>query len=98
MDTTKRYYLVCYDIHDPKRLRRVAKQMEGYGLRLQESVFRCRLSDRQLSRLKWEMQKIIDPSDEILYVRLCNTCVSHVSMQGPCSHDWPVRPALYEVV
>ena len=27
----RRCYLVCYDIRDPKRLRRVHKTMKGYG-------------------------------------------------------------------
>lgn len=98
MDTQKRYYLVCYDIHDPARLRRVAKHLQGYGHRLQESVFRCRLAERQLNRLKWELQKIIDESDELLYVRLCDTCVRHVTTQGTSRHEWPVEPPMHTIV
>ena len=40
-------YLVCYDIRDPKRLRRVHRCMRDWGLRLQYSVFYCRLNRRQ---------------------------------------------------
>ena len=32
-------YLVCYDVSNPKRLRRVAKVCEGSGYRRQLSVF-----------------------------------------------------------
>jgi len=32
-------YLVCYDISDEKRLRRVARVLEGMALRVQYSVF-----------------------------------------------------------
>jgi CRISPR-associated protein Cas2 len=32
-------YLVSYDISDPKRLRKVARSLEGFGVRLQYSVF-----------------------------------------------------------
>lgn len=40
-------YLVCYDISDPKRLRRVFKTMRGFGDHLQYSVFRCDLSPQE---------------------------------------------------
>ena len=38
-------YLVSYDISDPKRLRKVARSLEGFGVRLQYSVFECPLDD-----------------------------------------------------
>ena len=37
MDT----YLVAYDISNPKRLRKVARTCEDFGLRRQFSVFFC---------------------------------------------------------
>ncbi len=36
--TDVRWWLVSYDVHDPKRLRKCAKHVEGYGLRVQYSV------------------------------------------------------------
>lgn len=44
----RRRYLIAYDIADARRLRRVCKIMEGYGDRLQYSVF---ISDLSLSEL-----------------------------------------------
>ena len=43
--------LVTYDIADPRRLRRVAKVSEGFGRRVQKSVFECELDERGLNRL-----------------------------------------------
>jgi len=40
-------YIVCYDICDPRRLRRVHDKMLGFGDPLQYSVFECNLSRRQ---------------------------------------------------
>ena len=37
-------YIVAYDISDPKRWRKVFKAMNGYGARVQLSVFQCRMS------------------------------------------------------
>ena len=36
--------MVCYDIRDPDRLRRVHDKMEGFGVSLQYSVFACDLT------------------------------------------------------
>ncbi len=45
-------YLVSYDICDPKRLRRVAKILEGFGTRLQYSVFECPLDAMRFANSK----------------------------------------------
>ena len=37
-------YLICYDISDDKRLRKVFQTMRGYGDHLQYSVFECQLT------------------------------------------------------
>lgn len=64
-------YLIAYDIRDDRRLRRVCKLMEGYGTRLQYSVFLCDLSDRE--KLLWEAE-IVDimelAVDSVVYVRI----------------------------
>jgi len=44
-------YLVSYDISNPKRLRKVARSLEGFGVRLQYSVFECPLDDMRLAKL-----------------------------------------------
>jgi len=48
----RRRFLIAYDIAGPKRLRKVIKVMEGYGERLQYSVFLCDLSG--MERVAWE--------------------------------------------
>lgn len=66
------HHLVIYDIADPKRLRRVARLMEDYGVRLQESVFDCWLSPPQLARLQAKMLPLIDlGKDSVRYIPLC---------------------------
>ena len=64
-------YLVCYDVCDPKRLRRVAKTMESFGTRIQFSVFECPLDDLRLVRLRAELHDILHhEEDQILFVSL----------------------------
>ena len=39
--------LVAYDICEPKRLVRVARVCEDFGVRVQYSLFECRLDERE---------------------------------------------------
>ncbi len=72
------WYLVTYDIRDDRRLRQVAKLMEGHGERVQYSVFRCRLTATSLERLRWELAHIVAPEDNVLFIPLCNRCAGNV--------------------
>jgi len=69
MTTTQQVYLVSYDISNAKRLRRIAKIMEGYGHRLQYSVFESRLTDLKLEELKSEVKGVLNhDDDQVLFV------------------------------
>ena len=64
-------YLVCYDIADDKRLRRVFKTMRGWGDHLQFSVFECQLTSSDLVKLRAELDEIIHhDEDQVLFVLL----------------------------
>jgi CRISPR-associated protein Cas2 len=64
-------YLVCYDICDDKRLRKVFEVMRGYGDHLQYSVFECQLTPTDLVRLRAELAGIIHhQEDQVLFVDL----------------------------
>ncbi len=90
------WHLVTYDIHDEHRLRRVAKLMEGYGERLQLSVFRCRLTPRTQAELLWKLAQITEDVDSLLVVPLCNSCTGDVIQRGP-GREWAVEPPDYRV-
>jgi CRISPR-associated protein Cas2 len=53
----RRCYLVCYDIRNPKRLRRVHKVLKGYGEAWQFSVFFCVLKDIDRVRLQADLEQ-----------------------------------------
>ena len=64
-------YLVCYDICDDKRLRKVFKTCRNYGDHLQYSVFECDLNDAEMVRLERELAEIINHlEDQVLFVAL----------------------------
>lgn len=64
--------VVVYDIatdrpEDQRRLRAVAKVCEGFGVRVQDSVFECRLGDVDVERMKIELADVIDPDRDSIY-------------------------------
>lgn len=63
--------LVTYDVQTSavsgaKRLRKVAKKCEEYGVRVQNSVFECVVDATQLKKLQLDLEKIIDPDCDSL--------------------------------
>jgi CRISPR-associated protein Cas2 len=93
------WWLVCYDVRDDKRLRRTAKHMEGYGSRVQYSVFRCWLTPRQMERLRWELTELLKPEDDVIFIPLCARCqegirVTHAVTKRP---DWPQTPETFRI-
>lgn len=54
-------FLVSYDIACRRRRVRVARLLEGYGQRAQESVFELELREGQWARLCTQLSAAIDP-------------------------------------
>ena len=91
------WYLLCYDIRDPKRWRRCFKLLKGYGRSLQYSIFRCRLTRRQLERMRWELEKELEEEDSLLIVSLCAGCAERVIARNTKT-DWIEEPPRFRVV
>ena len=64
-------YLICYDICDDKRLKKVFKTIRRRGDHLQYSIFECQLSPSELLALREELRAIINYAhDQVLFVNL----------------------------
>jgi CRISPR-associated protein Cas2 len=64
-------YIVCYDVADPKRLRRVFKVCKDFGQHLQFSVFECDLTASE--KLLFEEKlgaEIKREEDQVLFIHL----------------------------
>lgn len=56
-------YLVAYDIEDDSERRRVSRVVAGFGLRVQKSVFECRLTRAGLGKLERKLLALeLDPA------------------------------------
>ena len=65
------WVLVTYDVNTGasagrRRLRKVAKICEGYGSRVQKSVFECSLSEVNYERMKLRLIDAISPGEDSL--------------------------------
>ncbi len=75
--------LIAYDITTPKRLRRVAKVCEDYGVRIEKSVFECDLNEPTFARFWEQLMREIDPDeDSLIAYRICKTCVRDIQSAG----------------
>lgn len=64
-------YLICYDICDDERLRKVFQTMRGFGDHLQFSVFECQLTAMDLAKCRAALAAIIHhDEDQVLFVDL----------------------------
>lgn len=98
--TGAKWWLVCYDVREPKRLRHCAKHMEGYGERVQYSIFRCWMTARAVERLRWELTEMLEPEDDVLMIPLCPRCVQGMRVTHAISKrpNWPEAPDGHRIV
>ncbi len=83
-------YLVFYDISDCRRLREIAKLLEGKGYRIQKSFFSCALADSEaLEELKENIVKVIkEKEDKVAIYPVCDRCLSKGYYIGSTSADF----------
>lgn len=65
--------LVTYDVSTidrkgSRRLRRIAKICQDYGIRVQNSVFECVVDQTEYTQLKIKLLQIIDESEDSLRI------------------------------
>lgn len=58
--------IVAYDITHPKRLSRVARICEDWGVRVQYSIFECRLEESEFQRFWQQLNTEIDVAEDKL--------------------------------
>jgi len=58
------FYLICYDVVNDRRRNQVAHLLEGYGLRVQKSVFECVLTEHQYEMLHRKLHRAIHASED----------------------------------
>lgn len=58
------FWVVSYDIPNDKRRRKVNKVLEGYGRRVQYSVFECDLDEGKINKLEQALAREIEEAED----------------------------------
>jgi CRISPR-associated protein Cas2 len=98
MAEPRHWYLVMYDVSNERTLKSVHKLLTGWGSPVQYSVFRVRCTSRESERLRWELTKLIDTEDRLMFVRLCESCASRVTVQGSQLDPFPSEQPPFRVL
>ena len=69
-------YIVAYDIVENRIRTRLAKYLEGKGVRLQKSVFALEIEKHTFKRFLGEIKKITGDDNVVIVFRLCAGCKS----------------------
>lgn len=79
----RKFYLLTYDIADPKRLSRIARAMTAIGERVQDSVFEAWLNAAEMEKLQKKVKKIMkEKEDSLRLYSLCEPCKEKIQWFG----------------
>ena len=93
-DAKRCLYLVCYDVADPRRLRRVHRFLLGYKAGGQKSFFECWLTPAELRHLQDDLTRLLDavtdrahlfqldPAQAVVYLRRAPAAVLRQRARG----------------
>lgn len=77
------FIVVAYDIAEPERLRRVAKVMEDFGDRVQQSIFEMDVDHTTFKKMKHRTESQLNmEEDGVKYFFLCERCAGKVECIG----------------
>ena len=80
----KTLYVISYDIVNDKKRSKIAKLLEGYGRRVQYSVFECVLSKSDFAKLYAKLLQIdVDSHTDSIYIyMICLNCEKKIITIG----------------
>lgn len=80
-------YIVSYDISDDKRRRKISKYLGGWGNRIQESVFICKISNGDFTDFLNGFDDFINTKcDHVAIFRQCASCDKEMHILGEPFH------------
>lgn len=77
------FYVVAYDVTCDKRRKKVSDLLEGYGQRVQYSVFECVLVTSKYKELRERLRKVVKLSeDKVRFYPLSQHTLPQVEVWG----------------
>ena len=90
--TSRKRYLVAYDVADDKRRNQVFRTLSGYGDRAQYSVFFCEVNPRELAELRGKLHRTIHDSEDRVMILKLGAATQPLETDLQCLGK-PYRPA-----
>ena len=77
-------YVISYDIESDRTRRKLAKLLEGYGVRIQCSVFECNLTDKRFQKLYKEIFQLTSGKSDgsVRFYSICKNCEDKIVTIG----------------
>ncbi len=93
-------YIISYDISKDKKRRKISKELENYGKRVQYSVFECNLDKKRFDELYHKLVKLMgtgETEDSIRVYSLCKNCIEKTTVIGVASIQDDLDKQLEEI-
>ena len=92
-------YVVSYDITSDRRRNKIAKALEGYGTRIQYSVFECRLTEKKYKEMYRKLMQLMTDEEDgsIRIYSICGNCEGKIRTIGEIPSQ-PERSAEHVIV
>ena len=87
--------VVVYDVPDDKRRLKLSKLLEGYGRRVQFSVFECFLTLEEMRKLHGTVAKKVKPDDDVRFYWITEDAVSRVLTLGSKPPEGPPNAFIF---
>ena len=83
-------YIVSYDISVTKLRNKIAKLLEGYGMRVQYSVFECELKKSAYDEMIKKIKRLIAGKEDVSVsvYHICKNCSTKISIFGDDSNKY----------
>ncbi len=95
MGVRRTFYVIAYDVPSNRRRLRIARLLEGYGERVQYSVFEMWLTGEEWRRLRRQLQALLNgKEDQVRVYRLCRACVEQFEVLGKGEQPSPPGPVV----
>lgn len=79
-------HIITYDIEDDKERNQISKILEGYGVRVQDSVFECNINKAEFESLLNKLTKFAKGKINIRIYPVCKECYSKSIGIGDIKH------------
>ena len=76
-------HVIAYDVVDDSRRSRVARHLEGFGRRVEKSVFECDVSAEEIRQVLSGLKDLLDMNEDRCHCyRVCADCAAHMNLFG----------------